>query len=154
MSKKILISLIVLLVILVSIVGIFYRQQKILTNLSNLTKDQGDSKQDYRPGVLIVKFTAAAYNSPNFKIIIGNDGIAKTGIASLDYLNAEVGAINITKEGLHEPQNKELARDLGIDRTFIIKVSQDANIIDIAEMYQKDQNIEYAGPDWVMKLAN
>ncbi len=115
--------------------------------------DDQTMKTGYQPGTVVVKFTEAATSSLNFRITTQKDGLVSTGIPSIDALNKKFGATSISKEKLYQPRNASLVRQLGIDRIYLLKVPENADVVSIAEQYARDANIEFANPDWEVYYA-
>ncbi len=114
--------------------------------------DDQTQKQGYQPGVIVIKFTESAVNSPSFRLSV-SDKIAATGIPSIDALNKSIGATSISKDHLYQPRNESLSRRLGVDRIYHVRVSESADVPAIAERYARDPNIEFANPDWEVYYA-
>jgi subtilisin family serine protease len=110
-------------------------------------KDQRD-KKGYRPGVLFVKYTETATITPSIKISKTGSRIAQVGITSLDQLHQKLNVESVSKDELYQPKDKNLTKNLGIDRTYILNVPQSVDIESIAKQYAADPNVEYANPDW------
>ncbi len=115
--------------------------------------DDQTMKAGYQPGVVVVKFSESATTSLNFRITTQKDGLVSTGIPSIDALNKKFGATSISKEKLYQPRNASLVRQLGIDRIYLLKVPDNADVVSIAEQYSRDANIEFANPDWEVYYA-
>mgnify|MGYP003346295041 CR=1 FL=1 len=111
-------------------------------------------KHGYRHGVLVVKFTEAAYTSSTFKISADKNGLPSTGISSVDALDKQFSVRRVSNEEIYQPMNKALAHELGFHRIFLLYVSEVTDAKLMAEQYSKDASIEFATPDWEAYLAN
>jgi subtilisin family serine protease len=106
------------------------------------------AKHGYRPGVLMVKFKSTVSSSQNIKGLRSTDGIARTGIATVDALNGRYGVTSVSKDALYQPKEIAVAAQLGIDRVYELRVAQTTDIEAMAKLYAADPNVEYANPDW------
>ncbi len=115
----------------------------------NILKGQKQvQKQEYRPGILVVQYKAEATASPNFKIAMDANGIAHTGIGSLDNIHRQASVRSVSREDLYTPKNKILTSRLGVDRIYLLKVPPSTDIVTLAQHYAQDPNVEFANPDW------
>ncbi|UCF04894.1 MAG: VCBS repeat-containing protein [bacterium] len=104
----------------------------------------------YAPDHILVQFTKSAYNNSSLKICLQRgasvtDGI--TGIASVDAISKDVGAVKISRAFI-QPKNKIEAERLGVERWFIIDLPEGADIEKVVQKYADDPNVEYANPDY------
>ncbi|HMA77282.1 MAG TPA: PKD domain-containing protein [Candidatus Krumholzibacteriaceae bacterium] len=110
----------------------------------------GKSVLPYAPDRIMVKFTETSYKNSNLRINLqrGTEvSGAKTGIASVDALGNNVGALSISRP-YYKPANSIAASRLGVDRWFKVKLPTGSDIPAIAAKYESDPNIEYARPDY------
>lgn len=115
----------------------------------NIRKGQDQTEQQgYRPGVLVVKYESSTTASTSFRISKDARGIARVGISSLDLLHQEAGVQSVNRQDMYQPRNAELARSLGVDRTYHVIVPSTTDIIALAKRYAQDPNVEFANPDW------
>ncbi len=105
-------------------------------------------KNGYRPGVLIVKFKAAAVTSTGLKITKGARGISAVGLASVDALNAEAGVTSVSRDEFYTPRNTALARQLGADRFYALKFPEGSDMVEWAARFAADPNVEAVSLDW------
>ncbi|MBI5020719.1 MAG: S8 family serine peptidase [Ignavibacteriales bacterium] len=105
------------------------------------------SKKGYRPGVLVVKYKSSTPIN-NIKSQKNSKTVSATGISSLDLIHKQANVISISKDELYQPKDKNLAKNLGIDRTYILKVPETTDIEALARTYAADANVESANPDW------
>ena len=115
----------------------------------NIQKGQDQTaKRGYRPGALVVKYKSSSVDSPNFKIKKNSRGIAQVGISSLDRLHIDANVLSVSKDELYQPKDIQQVRQLGVDRTFVVKVPASTDMEALAQRYAADPNVEYANPDW------
>ncbi len=111
-------------------------------------------KQDYRPGVLVVRFSENAVTSSFFQIGLDKNGLPTTGISSIDVLSKQYGVQKISREEMYEPRDVILARQLGFHRVYLMYVASVADVRAIAEQFSKDANVDFATPDWYAYPSN
>ena len=107
-------------------------------------KEYPAGEPEFVPGVLIVKFTATA-PAPRME---KKDGIAVTGISSVDALNKRFGVRAVQRVYGESSENQEgLESDIfGLERVYRFEVPREADIVATAAEYRRDPNIESAQP--------
>ncbi len=103
----------------------------------------------YVPGELLVIFEQEA--RPH--IVLGSrDGVATVGIPSVDLLNKSWGVRRA--ERLLRPPNtiSETDRKYGLDLIYVFYLDPQADIRRIAEKYERDENVENACPNALLRL--
>jgi subtilisin family serine protease len=103
---------------------------------------------EFVPGELIVKFKP--YVSVNASI--STKGIATIGYCSIDTLNEQYGVTSLEKvfETAERPVTEEIS---DLSNIYIFELPKDADILSIAEVYQKDPNVEYAEPNYIAQIC-
>jgi Subtilase family/FlgD Ig-like domain len=69
------------------------------------------------------------------------------GIASLDAIGAQVGAISATP-AIETPRNSSKASELGLDKWVLIKLAPGSDVEAAVAAYSADPNVERASPDY------
>ncbi len=104
----------------------------------------------YAPGTLRIKLTPDALRRSDLVDLPLQRGAtlrSATGLAILDAAMSEAGVIRIERQ--HDmPQDHVLARELGVDRWFVLYFDESADVPALAAELQADSNIEHALPDW------
>jgi hypothetical protein len=106
------------------------------------------TKKAYRRGVLVVKYKESTTTSNQFQISKDSRGIVNVGINSLDQIHQKRNVLSISKDELYKPKDDIMVKNLGIDRTYLVKVADSSDMEAIAGEYASDPNVEYANPDW------
>jgi subtilisin family serine protease len=103
---------------------------------------------EFVPGEVIVKFK----QNVGFTLAQQTDGVVTTGISSIDTLNKRYGVTSQAKvfETAEKPVSAEIP---DLTNIYILTLPQDADIISIIKEYQKDQNVEYAEPNYIRKTC-
>ncbi|MBI4811366.1 MAG: S8 family serine peptidase, partial [Ignavibacteriales bacterium] len=119
------------------------------TIAGNIERGQDQTlKHGYRPGVLVVQYKSSATTSSKFKVSKTTRGIAQVGISSLDQLHERINVLSVSQDELYKPKDKTLAKKLGVDRIYLIKVAPSSDMEAIAKEYASDPNVENAELDW------
>jgi subtilisin family serine protease len=103
---------------------------------------------EFVPGELVVKF------KPNVsvKLSISTKGTATISYCSIDSLNEQHGVISLEK--VFKTAKKPVAKEIpDLTNIYILKLPKDANILSIAEVYQKNPNVEYAEPNYIAHIC-
>ena len=105
-----------------------------------------EEKPLFSPGEIIVKLKS----NDNVKIITDKNGIAKTGLSTVDRLNDQYQVTSMEK--VFKTKNKD---DDSLDLSNIYKciLPDDSNILSIVEEYEKDTSVEYAQPNYIMETC-
>ncbi|RLF33746.1 MAG: hypothetical protein DRN07_01800, partial [Thermoplasmata archaeon] len=97
-----------------------------------------DSDMEFAPRELIVKFK----NSLMIEIRKTSDGIAETGLRSIDSLNRKYNVIGIEKVF----KNKAVQN---LSNIYKLTLEENSNVLAAAREYEKDPHIEYAEPNYI-----
>jgi len=100
---------------------------------------------EYASGELLVKFREGTTLS------FSHDGTVVTiGLSSVDSLNKKfkVNDIKQTILSVIRPKNMELAKSIGLDRIYTLKVDEGVNILEACEAYKNNPHVEYAEPNY------
>jgi len=73
------------------------------------------------------------------------------GIASLDAVGAQVGAISAAR-AIETPQNRSKASELGLDNWMLIKLAPGSDVDAAVSAYNADPNVVVAEPDYLFQL--
>ncbi|MCD6380139.1 S8 family serine peptidase, partial [bacterium] len=109
----------------------------------------GEKVLPYAPSRIMVKFTKNSYINSNLKVNLQRGTAVSggiTGIESFDALSRDIGALKISRPYI-ELKNRVEALRLGIDRWFMVELSDGVNVLDAVNRYADDPNVEYARPD-------
>ena len=100
---------------------------------------------EYASGELLVKFRE------DTTLSFSHDGTVVTiGLSSVDSLNKKfkVNDIKQTILSVIRPKNMELAKSIGLDRIYTLKVDEGVNILEACEAYKNNPYVEYAEPNY------
>jgi hypothetical protein len=103
-----------------------------------------DRTNPYVKGHLVVGFKQSARGK--YTMTVDKDGILKTGMASIDALNAKYGARG--QKNVHEYIFPE-AVNHGLDLHHVFYVDATLDIEAVAREYSKDAHVQFAEPDYI-----
>ncbi len=109
----------------------------------NTITEEYETLQDYVQGGIIVKFKSDS----ELKIRSTKNGIIKTGISSVDNLNAQYKVTNIQKVF---PKYTTVNDIYGLSDFYTLNFPINSDIHSIIEQYKKDPNVESAGLNPIM----
>ena len=104
---------------------------------------------EYAPGRILVQLTpdAAERAIREQSLEVGKTARAVTGVAALDASLSALGIRSIRHS--YQPQkNRELARQLGADRRFILESDQRVDAMEAARILASNPHVESASVDW------
>lgn len=114
---------------------------------ANAPQGHDTATLEYAPGRVLVKFTRAAVESPEFNVSL-RAGEARTGLPTVDAISRSAGAYNINKSFI-EVQNREMDEQLGVSRWHTIYVPEAVDVQALAAQYAADVNVEAAHVDYL-----
>jgi len=119
-------------------------EETILNEEDELSQKYSSLTEDdiFVPGELIIKFRDKA----SVQLSTSNDGFLKTDIDSIDNLNRKYNVKSAEKLLEDSPFASE--KDL-----YKVTIDDEADVLSAMDAYQKDSNIEYAEPNYVLRYA-
>ncbi len=104
----------------------------------------------YRPGTLRIQLSQEAIATSDLADLPMRRGAtmrAATGLPLLDAVMADLEGARIERQ--HDmPQDQTLARELGVDRWFVLRFDEGTDVGALARQLEADPAIEHALPDW------
>ena len=111
-------------------------------------KADGDAR--YMPDRLLVRLKPASASRARLpQGTTSSSGLL--GIASLDAVGAQVGAISAAR-AIETPQNRSKASELGLDNWMLIKLAPGSDVDAAVAAYNADPNVVVAEPDYLFQL--
>jgi len=115
------------------------------------TKTTINSKEpEFVPGELIVKF------KPTAKIVktITKNGIANVGLESIDALN-EKHKVKAWEKVFKTAKKPKVAtkKVSDLSNIYLLTLPKDADVLSVAEKYNKNANVEYAEPNYIAHIC-
>jgi hypothetical protein len=114
---------------------------------SGVTRGQNSKELKYIQGCLLVKLKENTVRSSQFGIRVDSQNNVLTGFSSLNSLNIKLNVIEF-KKAYKEVKNKELGRQIGVHRWYVIKVPTESDIEAIVSQYKSDPNVEEVSLNW------
>ncbi len=112
---------------------------------------QGDQVLLYAPDRLLVQFHAQSTDKAGFPVL--NDLGDKVennemGIESIDELADLAGVVSIERPYIRI-HNADKAADLGVDRWFLYRFAEGADVVDLAAQFRADKSVQSVSLDYV-----
>ncbi len=118
-----------------------------LTGVGNmLAKDR-----DHVEGELIIKLTSNAAERSSVRV---DKNIALTGLPALDALNRQYRVYSMEKLHRFPFKNPALAKKLGMDRTYLLKLQADQDLKQVVANYKDAADVAYAQLNMVASIPN
>lgn len=105
----------------------------------------GAKAPEYVPGEVIVKFKKGLD-----KLEKDSKGNVKTGVGSVDALNSKHQVKAMEKILKKQEKISKKKSKHGLDRIYLLKLSKNADIEKVVKEFNKDPNIEYAEPNYIV----
>lgn len=105
---------------------------------------------EFVPGELIVKF------KPTAKIVktITKNGIANVGLESIDALNEKHKVKSWEKVFKTAKKPKAATKKVSdLSNIYLLTLPKDADVLSVAEKYNKNPNVEYAEPNYIVQIC-
>ena len=111
----------------------------------------GANQKEYVPNEIIVKFK----NAPD-RINLNSADNIETGISAIDTLNSEhkiKSMENLFEKNLGITNKISSIKKHGVDRIFLLKTSENADVERLVREYSNDPNVEYAEPNYIVHIS-
>jgi thermitase len=119
----------------------------VLVILPSLLLAQGNHVQAFSNRTAIVKFKAES------KFVTGSAGTVQTGQTSIDRIFSSFGVVESRPMFPPENADLQLRQALGMDRIYVLSLTQSSDISAMVAQLAQDPAVEYATPDYVGSAA-